>query len=502
MEWPNVTQYLKTKAYQFGDARLLIDYGTDVSYTYTEFDHVTDRLVSGLRKLGVKPGDRVAFLHPNHSDLLLGYFATIKAGAVAVPMNPAYTAREITHIIKDSGAQTLISTERFAEHIQFVKRECPFMSALVAKRHGRTLEEMMITVVGPLKAEDPEPATADDLAMIFYTSGTTGKPKGVMISHRNITFAASNIAQNYGLRSSDVTVVCLPLNHIFANASAFWGSLASGGAAVVMDRFQTEFVFDAIKRYRLTWFPGVPTMFTYLLSSFDAQPRNVSSLRMGLSGAASLSVEHLKAFEAKFGVTMLEVYGLTESTGLVTANPVHGIRKPGSVGISVSGVSTRLVDVEWGDVPRGEIGELAFKGPNGTPGYWQLPEDTAKKIRNGWIATGDLAYQDGEGYFYIVGRKDELIVSGGYNIFPREIEEVLYRHQDIGEVAVIGVPDPVLGEVPKAFVVTKPGRKITAEELLKICLENLAKYKIPKVFIFVDKLPKNTTGKIVKKELC
>ena len=175
--------------------------------------------------------------------------------------------------------------------------------------------------------------------MIFYTSGTTGKPKGVMISHRNITFGAGNMAQNYGLTASDVTLVCLPLNHIFANATPFWGSLASGGSAVVMERFQVDAVFDAIERYRVTWFPGVPTMFTYLLSDFDTKPRDVSSLRMGLSGAASLSVEHLKEFETKFGAGMLEVYGLTESTGLVTANPVYGVRKPGSIGISVSGVA-------------------------------------------------------------------------------------------------------------------------------------------------------------------
>ncbi|MGO9566791.1 MAG: class I adenylate-forming enzyme family protein [Desulfomonilaceae bacterium] len=328
MEWPDVARYIKTKVHQFGDARLLVDYGTDVSYTYREFDAATDILASGLRKMGVQPGDRVAFLHPNHSDLLLGYFATIKAGAVAVPVNPAYTAREIAHIITDSGAQTLISTERFEENILIVRKECPSLYRVVTKRGGHTLEEMMVAEAGPLKPEDPEPANADDLAMIFYTSGTTGRPKGVMISHRNITFGAGNMAQNYGLTASDVTLVCLPLNHIFANATPFWGSLASGGSAVVMERFQVESVFDAIERHKVTWFPGVPTMFAYLLSDFDSKTRNVFCLRMGLSGAASLSVEHLKQFEAKFQASMLEVYGLTESTGLVTANPVYGIRYP------------------------------------------------------------------------------------------------------------------------------------------------------------------------------
>jgi long-chain acyl-CoA synthetase len=501
MDWPDVAQYLKTKVHRFADARLLVDYGTDVSYTYKEFDTVTDRLASGLRKIGVRPGDRVAFLHPNHSDLLLGYFATIKAGAVAVPLNPAYTDREIAHIISDSGAQTLISTERFEENIQAVRKQCPALCTVIMKTDGRSLEETIVAEAGPLKPEAPEPAKADDLAMIFYTSGTTGKPKGVLITHRNITFGAGNMAQNYGLTALDVTLVCLPLNHIFANATPFWGSLASGGSAVVMERFHVESVFDAIEKYKVTWFPGVPTMFAYLLSGFDSRPRDVSSLRMGLSGAASLSAEHLKEFETKFGASMLEVYGLTESTGLVTANPVYGIRKPGSIGISVSGVAARLVDAEWRDVARCEVGELIFKGPNGTPGYWKLPEDTEKKIREGWIATGDLAYQDAEGYFYIASRKNELIISGGYNIFPREIEEVLYTHRDISEAAVIGVPDPALGEVPKAFVAVKPGANVTAEDLRAVCLQGLAKYKVPKEFVFLEELPKNTTGKIVKKDL-
>ena len=501
MKWPNVTEYLKAKVFQFGDVQLIIDYETGVSYTYREFDAETDRMASHFRKLGVKRGDRIAFLHPNHSDLLLGYFATIKAGAVAVPVNPMYTAREITHVLNDSTAGTLISTEHFYEKIQVVKKKAPSISNIIMKKEGQSLGEAVAAMPEGHTPEDPAEASADDLAMIFYTSGTTGKPKGVMISHRNITFSAGNMAQNYGLTASDVVVVCLPLNHIFANASPFWGSLASGGSAVVMERFQSEAVFDAISKYHVTWFAGVPTMFNYLISSFDDSPRNVSSLRMGLSGAAPLSVEHLKVFEAKFGASMLEVYGLTESTGLVTANPVYGVRKPGSTGLCVSGVSVRLVDAKWKDVKRGEVGELIFKGPNGTSGYWGLPGETEKKIRDNWVSTGDLARQDEEGYFYITSRKNELIISGGYNIFPREIEDVLYRFPNVGEVAVIGVSDPALGEVPKAFVAPKPGKNLERKKLEEFCLENLARYKIPKFFEFMEELPKNSTGKIAKKEL-
>ncbi|OPX36260.1 MAG: hypothetical protein B1H11_07755 [Desulfobacteraceae bacterium 4484_190.1] len=501
MKWPSVAEYLKTKALQFEDARLLMDYGTGTSYSYKEFDAATDRLASGFRKLGAAPGDRIAFLHYNHTDLLLGYFGSIKAGAVAVPVNPAYTAREIMHIIGDSGAKILVATERFRESLETVRKEAASLASVIAKNEGQSLEEAISSVSGSLSPEAPAERSADDAAMIFYTSGTTGTPKGVVISHRNITFGAGNIAQTYGLTASDVTIVCLPLNHIFANASPFWGSLASGGSVVVMERFQTEPVFDAIARERITWFPGVPTMFTFLLSGFDDHPRDVSSLRMGLSGAASLSVEHLEAFEAKFEASMLEVYGLTESTGLVTANPVYGVRKPGSIGICVSGVAVRLVDGKWRDVPRGEVGELIFKGPNATMGYWGLPEETEKKIRDGWISTGDLAYQDDEGYFYVASRKSELIISGGYNIFPREIEDVLNSHPAVLEAAVIGVDDSALGEVPKAFVALVPGKKVEVKDLEAFCQKNLAKYKVPRMFSMMDELPKNTTGKILKKEL-
>ncbi|MBW1715269.1 MAG: AMP-binding protein [Deltaproteobacteria bacterium] len=501
MKWPNVAEYLKAKVLEFEDALLLKDYGTRMSYSYKEFDEATDRLAWGFKKVGANPGDRIAFLHSNHTDLLLGYIGAIKAGAVAVLVNPAYTEREVAHIIADSDAKILVSTERFKVKVEIVKKHAPALSFAIVKKEGQTLEEALAAVSGPLGEENPVPRNANDPAMIFYTSGTTGSPKGVIISHRNITFAAGNMAQNYGLTASDITLICLPLNHIFANASPFWGTFASGGSVVVMERFQTEAVFDAIKNYRITWFPGVPTMFAYLLSSFDERPRDVSSLRMGLSGGASLSTEHLKAFEDKFEAFMLEVYGLTESTGLVTANPVYGIRKPGSIGIPVSGVAVRVVDEKWEDVPRGEVGELIFKGPNGTIGYWGQPEETEKRIRNGWISTGDLAYQDEEGYLYLAGRKSELIISGGYNIFPREIEEILNSHPKVLEAAVIGVPDTTLGEVPKAFIVPAPGKNINVEELEAFCKENLTKYKIPKQFVIMGELPKNATGKILKKEL-
>jgi long-chain acyl-CoA synthetase len=340
----------------------------------------------------------------------------------------------------------------------------------------------------------------DDPAIIFYTSGTTGKPKGVILTHRNFCFGGPNIAQNYGLKENDITIAVLPLVHVFCIASPFFGSLSSGGSVVVLERFKTELVFEAIAKYKVTWFPGVPTMFNYLLNGVEETKHDLSSLRMGLSGGASLPVEVLREWEDKFKADIIEVYGLTESAGLVTANPVYGTRKPGSIGITVSGVTAKVVDKQENELRPKEVGELIFKGPNATRGYFNLPDETREKIKDGWVHTGDHAWRDEEGYFYIVGREKELIISGGYNIYPREIEEVLHTYAGVNEAAVIGVPDPGKGEVPKAFVTLKQGVKVTEEEIEEYCRKNLAPYKVPKI-TFMDELPKNPTGKIMKNEL-
>ncbi len=497
----NLPQYLKLKAEQFGEGIFLRDFGAQRAYTYRDLANVTDRLAVALQELEIRPGDRVALLHPNHSDFILGYFAVIKAGAVAVPINPVYTAKEVLFILEDSGACCLITTSAFEPVVAEIKGQAAPLKEIVIKREGQSLLEaleMRAEKLMPVADQDRAP---DDPAFIFYTSGTTGRPKGVVLTHRNLIFGGANTAQNYRLRETDVTIACLPLVHIFANASPVFGSLNSGGSVIVTPRFQTEVIFEAIEEYKVTWFPGVPTMFGYLLQGFDATPRNVSSLRMGLSGGASLSVEHLTRFEKAFQAVLLEVYGLTESTGLVTANPVYGVRKTGSIGINVSGVSVRLVDADGHDTPEGEVGELIFRGPNATPGYWQRPDLTAACIKNGWVCTGDMARRDADGYYYIVGRKDELIISGGYNIYPREIEEVLYQNKDIIEAAVIGTKDEHLGEVPKAYIALRSGSSLTAEMVAEFCRAHLAAYKIPKQIEILSELPKNPTGKILKKAL-
>jgi long-chain acyl-CoA synthetase len=495
----DLVRFLKIRAEKYGEKPFL--FGEETSISYRAFDRLTDRIASGLDRLGIGRGDHVAVLHPNSVQTLLGYFSIIKAGGVVIPINPVYTPREVRFILNNSEAKALILHEDFSPVIEKIRDEIPLVKHVIVRKGDETMETAVENTVGtPLSAMKEADLNPDDAAIMFYTSGTTGSPKGVILTHRNFCFGGPNVAQNYGLREDDVTIAVLPLVHVFCVASPFLGSLSSGGSVVVLERFKTELVFEAIAKYRVTWFPGVPTMFIYLLNGLSENKRDLSSLRMGLSGGASLPVEVLKEWEEKFKAMVIEVYGLTESTGLVTANPVYGIRKPGSIGIAVSGVAAKVVDKGGNELPPAGVGELVFKGPNATRGYFKLPQETIEKVRDGWVYTGDHAWKDEDGYFYIVGREKELIISGGYNIYPREIEEILHGFPGVNEVAVIGVPDPIKGEVSKAFVALKSGLRVTEEELLDYCRKNLASYKIPKIR-FMDELPKNTTGKIMKKEL-
>ncbi len=495
----DLVEFLKIRADRYNQKVLLYD--EDTSISYRAFDEISDRMAEGLEQIGVYPGDHVAVLHPNSSQVLLSYFAIIKAGGVVVPVNAIYTPREISFILNNSQSKVLILHEDFLNKIEEIKSQIPLLKTMVVRKRNETVEMALgKRVSSSLKRMGKKSFKEDDGAIIFYTSGTTGHPKGVILTHRNFCFGGPNIAQNYGLRESDITIAVLPLVHVFCVASPFFGSLSSGGSVVVLERFKTELVFEAIEKYRVTWFPGVPTMFNYLLNGLSENRRDLSSLRMGLSGGASLPIEILKQWEENFKADVIEVYGLTESTGLVTANPVYGVRKVGSIGVTVSGVRAMVVDKMGKELPPGEVGELIFKGPNATSGYFDLPEETHEKIKEGWVYTGDHSWRDEEGYFYIVGREKELIISGGYNIYPREIEEVLHGYPGVSEVAVIGVADAIKGEVPKAFVTLKDGFGVKEGDLLDYCKRNLAPYKIPKI-VFWDELPKSTTGKIMKREL-
>lgn len=496
----NLRDLLKRQSERYQKKTLL--YAEDRSpISYQDFDAITDRMACGLQKIGISAGERVAVVQPNHPETLLAYYAILKAGGIVVPINTAYTAPEMKFIFNNSGAKIILTLDRFLPTINQVKAELPNLTHVIARNAGETFEGAIRKMVNsPLEEIVACKMTPNDTAFVIYTSGTTGNPKGVVLSHRCFCSVGPIMAQTYGLYPGDIGVAVLPLCHIFCIASVFFGALCSGGSVVTAERFNPQKMFEIIDKFRITWFAGVPTMFIYMLNAITENTHDLSSLRMGLSGGASLPVEILRRWEEKFNVGIIEVYGLTESTGLVTCNPVYGERKAGSIGINAAGVTALVVDSAGIECPEGTVGELIFKGPNATRGYYELPQETAEKIKNGFVYTGDHAYRDDDGYYYIVGRSKDLIISGGYNIYPREIEEVLQGHESVQEVAVIGVPDPNKGEIPKAYIVLKPGSIVTEEELAEYCSSSLARYKIPKIQ-FIDELPKNQTGKILKSAL-
>ncbi len=495
----NLIDFTKERAKEFQNKIFLWE--GEKSLTFKEFNRVTDRMAAALQVLGLRKGDHAAVLFPNSLDSLLCYFSIIKAGGTAIPINSLYTPREIAFILNNSEARFLLAAGQFQKAVESIQAQAPNLDRAIFRRDEPSILKTLEGLAPSAQSLRPVDLSSGDKAIIFYTSGTLGQPKGVILTHGNFTFSGPNIARAYGLGEADITLAVLPLVHVFALASPVFGSLSSGGTVVIMERFQAETVLQALAAYRITWFPGVPTMFNYIYHALEKGAYDISSIRMGLSGGASLSVELLKNWEKRFKAEILEVYGLTESTGLVTANPVKGVRKAGSIGLPVCGVQTRLVDKGGQEVTQGEVGELLFKGPNATKGYWKIPALTAESIRDGWVYTGDLARQDDDGYFYIVGRKKDLIITGGYNVYPREIEEVLYTHPAVYEAAVIGVPDEVRGEIPKAFLTLNPGKQTSEMEIIDFCKANLAPYKVPRQVEILSELPKSSTGKILSREL-
>ena len=496
----NLVQFVKDRANEFGDKIFLRE--NNISMTYREFDQLTDRMAAPLQALGVKKGDHAAVLLPNSLDTLLCYFSILKAGGTIIPINSLYTPREITFLLNNSEATFLLSAFPFQKTIEVIQAQTPALKrAIFRAEEDFSICKTLDRLAPSSRSLQPVDLSSADNAIIFYTSATLGQAKGVMLSHDNFAFSGPNIAKAYGLQAEDIALAVLPLVHVFALASPVFGSLSSGGTVVIMERFQADSVLQALEDYNVTWFPGVPTMFNYLYHAFGNRAHKLPSIRMGLSGGASLSIELLKNWERRFQAPILEVYGLTESTGLVTANPPQGVKKAGSIGLTVPHVQTRLLGQDGKEVRRGEVGELLFKGPNATQGYWNLPELTREFIREGWVYTGDLAKQDQDGYFYIVGRKKDLIITGGYNVYPREIEEVLYTHPAVYEAAVIGIPDEAKGEIPKAFITLKPGQQTSEREIIDFCQAYLTPYKIPRQVEIRGELPKSSTGKILTREL-
>ncbi|MFZ5626470.1 MAG: long-chain-fatty-acid--CoA ligase [Bacillota bacterium] len=495
----NLRENLFNSVQQRGEAEAYTYLGKTSSYT--ELGQQVARLAGKLRELGVKEDCSVALILPNSAEFLITYYAVVSLGARVIPINPLYTRDEIGYILMDSQSVGVVTLPQIAAALLEYRAYLPHLSWVIA------CGEKVEGAISWAEALEAVPLTSwpelheDDVAVILYTSGTTGKPKGAMLTHKNLCSNAESLRHYVRATSDDRFVVVLPMFHVFCMTVCMNMAVLIGSPMYILPKFSPAEVVNVIRDWQATVFAGVPTMYNFIMQIPNARPEDFRSLRLAISGGASLPVELLRNFEAKFRTIILEGYGLSEASPVVSFNPIDGARKPGSIGLTIPGVEVKIVDDNDRELPAGEVGELVVKGPNVMAGYFNNPAATAEALRNGWLHTGDLARRDEEGYLYIVDRKKDMVIVGGYNVYPREVEEVLYQIPQVLEAAVIGVPDPDYGEAVVAFVATKAGQTLTEEEVLEHCRQHLAKYKVPAKIIITPELPKNSTGKILRRVL-
>ncbi|OPG16340.1 long-chain-fatty-acid--CoA ligase [Ferroacidibacillus organovorans] len=489
-------------AYTFQDRR--IDYRT--------FDLEVQDVAVSLLRLGFKKGEGMALILPNSDAFLTLYHAALRIGMYCVPMNPLYTPSELLYMIRDSSVGCIAAPAQMAPLAPAILSEAPDVKLIMvgdgahaeADRIHRYLslfrhqveDDRSFTQEIEGIARDP-----DDLAVILYTSGTTGKPKGAMLTHANLASNAMMIGDYLKYTANDRILTVLPMFHVFCLTVCVNAAIYRGAEMIILPHFSPTELIELIPARRATIFAGVPTMYNFLLQASQSREVDFSTLRYCISGGAAMPVALLSAFEARMGVTVLEGYGLSEASPVSAFAPIDGRpRKVGSIGVTLPGIEQKVVDEFDREVDVDEVGELVMRGPNVMKGYWHLPDATAQALRGGWLHTGDMARVDEDGYFYLVDRKKDMIIVGGFNVYPREIEEVLYRCEGVREAAVIGVPDDAYGEVPIAFVV--PGSDTLSQEDVKVfCAAHLAKYKQPARVVFIKELPKNTVGKIMRRDL-
>ena len=484
-------------------ARTVADYGErpailldGLVLSYAQLNDAAGRLTSLLESLGVSAGDRVAAMLPNVPAFPIVFFGALGAGAVVVPMNPLLKSREIAYYLSDSGAKVLFAWHGAADEAAKGAAETGVQVIEVTEPDLATLLAGQVPA-----AQIAVPAAGDD-AVILYTSGTTGQPKGAELTHanlyRNAELTAVTLLQN---GPDDVLMGCLPLFHVFGLTCGLNAALFAGSSLTLLPRFDPGQALQIIGRDEVTIFEGVPTMYAAMLHHPGAAQADVSSLRVCVSGGAALPVEILRGFEEMFRCVILEGYGLSETSPVACFNHPDTVRKPGSIGVPIVGVRMRVVDADGADLTAGEVGEIVIAGHNIMRGYWRNPEATAEAITDGWFRTGDLARVDEDGYFYIVDRKKDLIIRGGFNVYPREVEEVLYEHPAVAEAAVVGIPHDELGEEIGAAVKLTTDGTVTAEELIAFTRDRMAPYKYPRHIWLVPGLPKGPTGKILRREV-
>jgi long-chain acyl-CoA synthetase len=495
----NLRRLLEERAEASPEKVFLFSEADGRSFTYTEFDEAVNRTARLLAARGIRKGDAVSLLMPNSPEYIIAYFACFKLGALAGPVNSLLKSQEAAYVIADSEARALLVHSEFLPVIEPVRRELPQLSELLIfdDEAQATAEFANAESLPPIEIEP------DDEAIIIYTSGTTGKPKGCLLTHRNLIANARQIASWLGFTERDRLLTIMPLFHMNAVSVTTMTALYAGGSTVVSPKFSASRFWQIISDYEITSFGSVATMLQMLLATYpQGVPEGLKTrqLRFAMCGSAPVPAEVLRAFEKTFHCLVIEGYGLSESTCRSTFNPPDARRRPGSCGLPI-GNEMKVFDDQDREVAVGQLGEIVLRGENILKGYYKNAEATARAFRHGWFHTGDIGYRDAEGFFYIVDRKSDMIIRGGENIYPREIDEVLYEHGAVAAAAVIGVPDRLYGEEVAAFVVLKDGSEATAEELINFCRSRLADYKCPKTIRFVTEIPKGPTGKLLKREL-
>ena len=523
-----LSDVLTRSAERFPNNPALCFQGTTI--TYKQLDDMVSRFAAGLMELGLKPGEKVALLLPNIVEAVVGTYGSWRAGAVVVMNNPLYTDRELEHQFNDSGSKYLLSLDvlvprmiklrektgitkivscHIRDHLPFpLKQLFPIVKKEMHRKTPQAPDvyEFKDLVKKSRPPAEPVKRSWDDTAALLYTGGTTGVSKGVQLTHSNL---ASNCQQGISwfpdfADGKETVIGCLPFFHSFGMTTVMNVAIFKGFAIVLIPKPEPKAILDAIDKYKATFIPAVPTLYNGMINFPDFNKYGLKSLKACFSGGAPLPMETIKVFEEMTGAQICEGYGLTETSPITHINPYGGSTKPGTIGMPVSNTEAKLVEVD--DYTKeitepGESGELCLKGPQIMKGYINRPEETDATLKEGWLLTGDIAVFDDDGYFSIVDRKKDMIITGGYNIYPRDVDEVLFTHPKIMEACVIGVPDEYSGERIKAFVVLKEGETLTAEEVVGYCKENLVKYKVPKYVEFVEDLPKSAVGKILRKEL-
>jgi len=478
---------------------------SDRTVSFGEVDSASDSIAASLADRGVEKGDRIALYCINSDAFAIIYCGIIKAGAVVVPVNFLLNSKEISFILQDAGVKGLFYHQSFSDPVEILKHEieglefCISIAAQGENHSDPCFEDLrLIQSEPPSLALDP----ANDLAAILYTSGTTGRPKGAMLTHKNLLSNTCSVAVAMQFKpKKDVLLVVLPMFHSFAATVGMLTPLLHGLSFAPVSRFEPVGISETIRAVGATVFLGVPSMYNVLLRLPEEQRAKWVSIRYGISGGAAMPAAIMMQFEERFGIPIHEGDGPTECSPVTCVNPIGGKTKPASVGLPVPDVEIEIYDDDGGLLPTNDIGEICVRGPNVMKGYWNLPEATAESFFAEWVRTGDLGYKDEEGYLFIVDRKKDMIIVNGMNVYPRMVEEVLYQHPQLLEVAVVGEPNERHGEIPVAYVVPKEGAEISVVEVRAYCRENLGQHQVPRKVVIRENLPKNATGKILKREL-